>query len=287
MSAVLLLTLACTGTTGSTGTTSDSGHEVYVEPPPEFPAYTGGDECPEITEGVNTGFESLDQNRRFEVFLPDEPEGAPLLFQWHPLGWTADDWAEYLDLEDFAKETGAIVVVPTSCCSVVEWMFLNPATDNEDLAFFDDALGCLYEQYAFDHKRIYSTGMSAGGLMTTYLTVHRSEWLAAAAPFSGGTEGLVTYSTPAEQIPVLITWGGANDVWQIYDFNAANVGYSAELQADGHFVAECDHGGGHTVQKSWFDWAWTWLDDHPKGIDSEPYADGLPSDFPDWCEIPG
>ena len=30
-------------------------YEIYVEPPPEFPAYTGGDECPEIVEGTNTG----------------------------------------------------------------------------------------------------------------------------------------------------------------------------------------------------------------------------------------
>jgi hypothetical protein len=289
MNPILLFVLACTGTT--TGTAGDSGGdtgtESYVAPPPEFPEYSGGDECPTFEAGVVTGFNSADEQREFRLFLPDEPKGAPLVFTWYPLGWTAADWADFLDLEQWAKDTGAIVVAPTSCCSWLEWMFLNPVEDNADLIFFDDATNCLWQQYEYDHKRIYSTGMSAGGLWTTYLTMHRSEVLAATAPFSGGTEGLMEYVTPVDPIPVLVTWGGPNDLWQSIDFNVANQAFSASLQADGHFVAECVHSGGHTVSAEWFDWAWDWMEAHPKDVDPEPYLDGLTSSYPSWCEIPG
>lgn len=286
MTPFLLLTLACTGTdTGTTGET-DSGTEAYVAPPPEFPVYSGEGDCPTFEEGINSGFDSAGQQRKFHLFLPDEPAGAPLIFNFHPLGWEAEDWVDYMDLEQWAKDSGAIVVVPSSCCSLLEWMFLNPVEDNEDLAFFDDSIGCLWNQFEYDHNRIYSTGMSAGGLFTTYLTLHRAEWLAATAPFSGGTEGFFNYATPADTIPVLVTWGGPTDSWNGYDFNVANQSFSQSLQDDGHFVAECMHTGGHTMSPSWFDWAFTWMDAHPKGVDPSPLAGGLTDDFPSWCEIP-
>ncbi len=289
MSPLLLLTFACTDGTITGSGSGDTGHLTYEEPPPEFPEYSEaaeGETCPTFEAGAVSGFASAGQSRNFRLYLPEEPQGAPLVFMWHPLGWTAGDWADFVDAEEFAEEHGAIVVVPSSCCSLFEWMFLNPETENEDLIFFDDAIGCLWEQFEFDHKRIYSTGMSAGGLWTTYLTMYRSEWLAATAPFSGGTEGFINYVSPLDPIPVLITWGGPNDTWNGYDFSEAGQAFSDDLQADGHFVAECVHTQGHYQSPSWLDWAWTWMEAHPKGVSPSPLADGLTDDFPTWCEIP-
>ena len=44
------------------------------------------------------------------------------------------------------------------------------------------------KQIAF---RIYTTGFSAGGLWSTWLVMHRSHRIAAAAVFSGGVGGML------------------------------------------------------------------------------------------------
>ena len=40
-------------------------------------------------------------------------------------------------------------------------------------------------------------------------------------------------------------WGGINDIWNgAANFHEASVDLSTNLQADGHFVIECNHGSG-------------------------------------------
>jgi len=285
MSLLLIFALGC----DDTSPVDDTGYETEEVPPPEFPPYSEEEEeggCPTFEEGLNSGFRSHGQQRRFTLILPDEPQGAPLVFNWHPLGWDGTGWIDAMALDEWAEDIGAIVVVPESCCSPFEWMFMSSAVDNEDLVFFDDALNCLWQQYEYDHTRIHSTGLSAGGLWTTYLTMYRSEWLASTATFSGGTEGFISWSTPEDPIPVLVSWGGESDLWNGYDFDLASQSFSADMQASGSFVLECDHGLGHSIPRSGFEWAWTFLSDHPKDVAPEPYDDGLPDDFPSYCVIP-
>lgn len=250
---------------------------------PPLPEYSGGS-CPDLSEGTHT-FQSAGIDRTVRVELPADPVGAPVVFAWHWLGGNADQIVEWLYFDREADERGMIVVAPESCCGAFEWLFLAGPEDNEDLILFDDTLSCLYEQYQVDLDRVWATGMSAGGLWTSYLTLHRAEWLASTAPMSGGTDR-ATYTTPADAIPVLLTWGGPSDTYGGFDFDEANQLLSEDLQDDGHFVVECVHSLGHNIPPEVEDYLLNFLEDHPKGVDPEPYASGLPGFFPDWCSVP-
>jgi poly(3-hydroxybutyrate) depolymerase len=128
--------------------------------------------------------------------------------------------------------------------------------------------------------------MSAGGLWASYLIVHRSNRFAAVAPLSGGAMA-AAYSTPEDPIPVMLFWGGESDTYSGFSFDLASTTFSGFLREDGHFVVECDHGGGHSFPPNAMESMWQFFDAHPKDVGPEPYADGLPGAFPDYCVIPG
>lgn len=183
-----------------------------------------------------------------------------------------------------ATRENVIVIAPESHPEAsFEWDFGSPDGANRDLRFFDDLLSCIWQQYDVDLDRIHATGMSAGGLWTSELLVNRSEWLASAAPLSGGANQPIPETTP---IPVLLTWGGPTDTYQGYSFDNASYRLSEYLRANGHFVVHCIHSLGHRVPPGSTEWVWSFLRDHPRGVDPEPYAAGLPADFPDYCSIP-
>jgi poly(3-hydroxybutyrate) depolymerase len=230
-------------------------------------------------------FATGDTEYELELRIPENPEGAPVLFVWHWLGGSASQAERYMDLEEVVGDDDVILVIPESDGSQFEWHFLDQPDGNPDLLLFDDVLSCLWQEYDVDLDRIHATGMSAGGLWTSYLTLHRSQWLASTAPLSGGaTEGV--YATPTDDIPVLLTWGGPEDIVSPLSFHDATLFLAENLREDGHFVIECEHDRAHDLPPGGIQYAYDFLMDHPKGIDPSPYADGLPSGFPDWCRQP-
>ena len=70
----------------------------------------------------------------------------------------------------------------------------------------------------------------------------------------------------------------------LVQFNETTEAFANELYADGHFVAWCDHGLGHTIPPEGRDIMDAWLPVHTFGEPS-PFADGDLSAFPDWCEV--
>jgi len=189
-------------------------------------------------------FESNEGARRILAFLPDDTAGAPILFAWHYLGGSPEELVDWMPV-DAAVEDGFIVVVPESRALLgSEWDVTSSPRDNEDIALFDALLDSLIEVQAADRDRVYSTGFSAGGLFTSYLTMHRAPRLAATAPFSGGAP-LGTYSSPGSDLPVMVSWGGTADTYGGFDFNDANERFIDQLVEDGNPVLACDHGLGH------------------------------------------
>jgi predicted esterase len=280
----LLFLAACTTPTGSSSDDDDAtaaNDDDATEAPPELPGYSN-DSCPTIEQGWNDGWASGDDTRNFRVELPDDPEGAPLIITWHWLGGTADQAIDFLGLDEWA-DNGAVIISPESRGLPVEWDSSGSPSDNGDLTLFDDLLTCAWEQFGIDADRVHTFGMSAGGLWTSYLIIHRSEWLASAAPLSGGADSN-SYSTPDAQIPVLLTWGGVTDTYGPFSFDTSSRYLSDALRDDGHFVAECLHSGGHTVPNGAADYLWTWFDGHERGGET-PFEDGLPSSFPSFCDL--
>ena len=77
-----------------------------------------------------------------------------------------------------------------------------------------------------------------------------------------------------------------NAVERVFSFDDASLDFSSNLQADGHFVAECEHDDGHTIPSEATAYVGQWFADHRRNATSEAYADGLPAVFPDWCRLP-
>jgi hypothetical protein len=86
---------------------------------------------------------------------------------------------------------------------------------------------------------------------------------------------------------VLLAWGGTADVYMgVVDFQEMSLAFSDSLRADGHFVAECNHGMGHTIPPGGTTWGHRWLFAHEWGDEGSPFAQGLPAEFPEYCTIP-
>lgn len=279
-----LLLFACISdpqTQDSTGGGDDTAEQSGLPPLP--PAYSGGT-CPEFS-GDEVTFSSAGEQRTVLMLWPEEPQGAPLVYAWHWLGGNAPDAISYLELSKL-QDQGYIVVVPTAReGELLEWGYFQDADDSYDLALFDDTLSCLNSQYEIDRSRVYSTGFSAGALFTTRLGMKRSQYLAAIAPLSGGTEPFQPFVTPERPLPVLATWGGPEDLYLTLSFEDATLEFAEKMGENGSFVALCEHSGGHTLPPVNIAHVKDFFAAHSYG-DETPWAGGLPEDLWSGCFLP-
>ncbi len=246
---------------------------------------SGGD-CPDLGASGKVTLTSAGVPRVARLYVPDGgSEGRPALFVWHPLGMSARTIAQYMDAEALADAWETTIVVPDSRDeNLFEWDFWT--VNDYDATLYDDLRTCLVREAGADPTRIATTGMSAGGLWTSWLAVHRADTLATAVPMSGGADPLFEYDTPAVPLPVLLMYGGAADVWGDegleVDFAAATLDFADALAADGNTVVLCDHGLGHTIPPEATDMLAAWLPAHRFGAPS-PFANSLDG-LPTWCE---
>lgn len=281
---MLLAFLACTPDADTDPVVEGPAPRALAEP-------TGA--CPDLSSSGQTTMTSNGEEREFYVFFPpDAGPDLPVVFYWHPLGGTARMMVDYLDLEQVAEDNNVVIVVPNALDSnPFEWNFVaGEAEAADDLALFDDLRSCLSEQRAIDLRRVYSTGMSAGGLWTTFLSIHRGDALASILVMSGGTGNMVQYSTPAgEPFPALLVWGGPTDIFdggviQI-DFTDTTAAFSEQLRTDGHFVMECEHTRGHDLPPDAIDMTVDWLLPHVYG-ETSPWKDRDPTELQSICFLP-
>jgi len=244
----------------------------------EAPEYSLGS-CPQLSEGVQS-FASGALSYDVTVRLPAQPEGAPLVFVFHGLGGSAERISGPLGVDQLVAD-GMVVVVPDSGSGAFsEWQTGVLPEENADLQMFYDLLGCAHRGLGIDLDRVFATGMSAGGLWSSFLVLHASEWLTAAAPFSGGFVGYPP--TTARQIPIMLTWGGPTDLAQGIDFHRTSTDLSYYLNEFGHPLAECVHDMGHWIPQEAPDMLSRFFRDQRWG-DPDPFAAGLPSELPAWC----
>ena len=70
------------------------------------------------------------------------------------------------------------------------------------------------------------------------------------------------------------------------DFSQTSAAQVKDIAAKGGFAVDCNHGGGHCGSpQNVKAMQWKFLKDHPFGVAPEPYAAGLPADFPTFCAI--
>lgn len=253
----------------------------------ELPRIT---DCPTLAPGTVEGFESGGVGRSFKLVMPDgvEPEAAaPLVFAFHGIGGSSDQFLVTNPLAPAAADAGAILVVPeaSELGGAVSWdPYSNPAT-NKDLVFFDDMVTCLSEQFPVDPERVHVMGFSNGGLMTGMLLTLRSNVIASAAPFSGGLGQ--AFPDDARAIPTIMTWGGPDDIGTGTDFALLADEMQGTLSERAHPLVVCEHDRRHAIDADWWPWVMRFFADHPRTEGGAPYAGtDLPDVFPDWCTVP-
>ena len=215
--------------------------------PPAPMAYSQG-VCPAMDSGSST-FQSGDLDRQITITLPDEPNGAGVLFLWHGFGDTHSNFSAAVAAQQISNTYNVITVSSQAIIDafstdklaalgsfkgIIEgqigqipptWSILDGP--ELDLQLFDDLLACISEQYDANPARVYSMGFSQGALWTSKLSLERSEYIAASVAWSGGLGNesdllsivglnalvLMEYETPARPIPILTVSGTETDSW--------------------------------------------------------------------------
>ena len=270
----------------------------------EGPSFTRVEACPALVEGDNEDFASGGLMRHFRVILPDgySDDGAyPLVFLFHGILESPDRFGlvdqilAETDFEARSDAEGFILVVPVSQPDLgTEWSY-SSFSDNADLVFFDDMVKCVEESFAVDSMRIHSVGHSGGALNTVYLSMQRPDVLASVGFSSGGL--LIDFNDPDPAIPVLMAWGGEEDVAYGQNFQTFADSLIESYGDNGNFTVACNHGdldppadadadwSRHAWRIEATDWITRFLMDHPKGVDPLPYGGGLPGSYPELCRV--
>ncbi|MSP56198.1 MAG: hypothetical protein EXR69_11440 [Myxococcales bacterium] len=296
-------TAACTGADGD-----DSAGDTQSGADPAALASLSDGDCPELGESGTSSFSSSGEDRQVTVILPSDPQpGMAVNFFFHGVTDPAStnnpgaDTATGLDLQAAADQTNTVWVVPDApvqnLMGVMEVYLWDLAQESDhDLVLYDDLRTCVGEGLDVDLSRLSAVGFSGGALWTTVVLSNRADTLATAVELSGGSDveamgydaPIAVYSTPATDLPVLLTTGADDvDVWPdtsmvIVDFYAATDTLQAALAADGHFTVRCTDDGGHAMGRKDWNLAQDWLAAHTFGEESPYETSGL-GDSADWC----
>lgn len=219
-----LLTLGCNGSSeggsGGTedgsggagdsagGTSSSDGGSVGLDPDVSSgcEATAVGIYPPGTTEGSITA----SRERTFRVHVPPSYEAGkpmPVVLMFHGGGGSAEQLQEAsAQMDVIADREGFITIYPNGTGAFATWnggICCGRAVQDEidDVAFVGALLDHLEAEVCVDKKRIFSSGMSNGGIMSHRLGCELSERIAAIAPVAG-TIG-VTDCTPTRPVPVM------------------------------------------------------------------------------------
>jgi acetyl esterase/lipase len=249
---------------------------------PTIPAVTG--ECPAFQTGTIT-FMGL-SGIQVVAGAKAAAATAPMVFYWHGTGSTSGEFsfmagavrdgvqAEGGILVSFQGTTGGDALSGTSVFG------------KGDMTLVDQLAACAVRDHNVDPRRIFTTGCSAGGLFAGALAALRSEYIAAAAPNSGGFTFPQQFQN--DFTPALMTVHGApgRDV-VVVDFSTTSATADKAFKGRGGFVINCNHGGGHCGGAGLAPDIWEFFEAHPYGVEPapSPWTSGLPSDFSSQCQI--
>lgn len=283
-----LAVTACGSTTSSSanGGTVDS----MLPAPQEQFIPTPTSTCPEFVDGTVT---VTPNGKARDVVLYMDPVAAaakdgPFIFYWHgtgsspvvepPVGLGADTLQAIRDM-------GGVVAAPFHDAAAGQWpWFLVQGTQDDDLYVADEILACAIQKIGIDKRRIYSIGMSAGGLMTGVMSYRRSGYLASVVTYSGGSLGTREDQDPTNLFAAMSFYGGPNDM-VVINFQQQTLAYQQKLRDRGDFAFACNHGRGHSIPTDAVGSVWQFFQDHSFGTSPEPYAAALPDGFPSYCSL--
>jgi len=251
---------------------------------PVIPAVT--EECPTFQTGTIT-FMGLGG---IQIVAGAKPASAtaPMVFYWHGTGSRSSEFGLMAGAVRSGVESEGGVLVSFQGTTGGDALSGTSVFGRGDLELVDQLAACAVRDHNVDPRRIYTTGCSAGGLFATNLAVLRSEYIAAAAPNSGGLTFPQQFQS--EYTPALMTVHGApgRDV-VIVDFSNTSRTADTTFSGRGGFVVNCNHGGGHCGGAGLAGDIWEFFEAHPYGVEPQPspWTSGLPAGFSSECEVFG
>jgi acetyl esterase/lipase len=249
---------------------------------PAIPAVT--EECPAFQTGTIT-FMGLSGIQMVAGTKPAAPT-APMVFYWHGTGSTSGEFARMAGAVRSGVEAEGGVLVSFQGTTGGDALSGTSVFGRGDLQLVDQLVACAVRDHNVDPRRIFTTGCSAGGLFATNLAILRSEYVAAAAPNSGGITFPQQFAS--DYTPALMTVHGApgRDV-VVVDFSNTSATADQNFSGRGGFVIDCNHGGGHCGGAGLAGDIWQFFEAHPYGVEPapSPWTSGLPSGFSSACAI--
>ncbi|MEW6554461.1 MAG: PHB depolymerase family esterase [Actinomycetota bacterium] len=151
------------------------------------------------------------QERTYLLHLPpayDGEDALPLLFVFHGGGGDGEGMVRLTHFSDIADEHGFIAAYPDGIDK--NWNDgrpeVNPGVD--DVGFISALIDELVDTYGIDTTRVYSTGISNGGMFSYRLACELSDKIAAIAPVAALMgEDLSRRCSPSRPVPVMLVVG--------------------------------------------------------------------------------
>lgn len=161
------------------------------------------------------------RQRSYRLFVPQRYDGRtaiPLVFDLHGSGGTSAGQARNSGFEEVAAQEG--FAVASLQADGGRWNV--PVQDNraDDVAFVSDVIDHVAAQLCIDKARIYATGFSGGGRMSSQLACSLNNRIAAVAPVSG-----LRWPAPCAGRPIpVLTFHGLADQQNPYSGKAEGRG---------------------------------------------------------------
>ncbi len=210
--------------------------------------------------------------REFIVELPDGYDSSTpykLVFAWHGLGGTASRIASSGFYGLRQRSMGTVIFVAGQGLETSNSVGSGPGWDNmggRDVAFTSAMLAHLRASYCIDDERIFSVGMSYGGIMSNTVGCALGDDFRAIAPMAGSGPRQFGGNACTGQVAAWIThgntdtvvpyssgqasrdyWVGANHCETTTAPAGSNGCVAYQGCDDGHPVVWCEFTGGHTV----------------------------------------
>ena len=129
-------------------------------------------------------------DREYRRFVPGGYEPAtpaPLVLDLHGLTMSGDMEAAVTGMEPLADDEGFLVVTPQGLGDIPFWNFISAGLATDDVSFLHELVTQVGEDLCVDTSRVYATGISNGGLMSSALACRLPDVFAAVAPVAGVT----------------------------------------------------------------------------------------------------
>ena len=227
LAAVLLaVTVACssskatsTDDTAVTDTTTATDGDVSVLPTAvsDAPARPSpGCSAPNtLPAGANTLTLSVGgTEREYRLFIPASAttgDPLPMTFNIHGLTSNVAEQVAVSGFEAMAETEGFMVATPQGIQD--RWGFQNQP-GNPDIPFFKAMIDSIGAATCLDLARVYSAGISNGGMMSATLACQMSDQIAAVGLVSGIRQP--TNCNTDRPIPMMVFWGKNDNVLPFY-----------------------------------------------------------------------